>query len=203
MARQKKTKAIEGAKENPLTEKQERFCHAYIELGNKSEAYRQSYDAEAMNTNSVRVAANEVFNVPNVSLRIEELQEQIKERNKIKIDDVLSVLTDMIKFDISELYDENDNLKSIKDIPKAHRQMISSIKTFEEFHGVGVTRELIGYTKEVKTLNKLDVIEKFMKHLGAYEKDNHQKKTEISINLSELTTEELIERAKAIKKINE
>lgn len=174
-----------------LTEKQEKFCQAYIEFGNKSEAYRQAYDADAMNVNSVRVAANEVYNVPNVSLRIEELQKEIRERNKVKIDDVLGVLTDMLKFDISELYDENDNLKSIKEIPKEHRQMILSIKSFEEFQGSGVQRELIGYTKEVRTLNKLDVIEKFMKHLGGYEKDNYQKKIEVTNNI--ITDEKIAE----------
>jgi len=177
-----------------LTEKQESFCQAYIELDNKSRAYRVAYDADAMNENSVAVAAQEAFKNPNVSLRIEELQNEIRERNKTKIDDVLSVLSEMIKFDISELYDENDNLKSIHDIPKAHRQMISSLKVFEEFQGSGTTRELIGYTKEVKTLNKLDVIEKFMKHLGAYEKDNKQQQTNILV--SPLLPEE-------IKKIND
>jgi phage terminase small subunit len=154
-----------------LTEKQERFCQAYIEFGNKSEAYRQAYDADAMNSNTVHVKACELFNNGKISVRIEELQNEIRERNKIKIDDVLSVLTDMIKFDISELYDENDNLKSIHDIPKSHRQMISSIKSDHLYGG----KEIIGETKEIKTLNKLDVIEKFMKHLGGYEKDNSQK----------------------------
>jgi len=154
-----------------LTDKQEAFCQSYVELNDKSAAYRVAYDAEAMNSNSVRVAAHEVFNNPNVTLRIEELQSEIRERNKIKIDDVLGVLADMIRFDISELYDENDNLKSIHDIPKAQRQMISSIKSDHLYGG----KEIIGETKEVKTLNKLDVIEKFMKHLGAYKEDNSQK----------------------------
>jgi phage terminase small subunit len=154
-----------------LTDKQELFCLAYVELGDKNKAYRQAYDADAMNSNSVNVAAQEVFKNPTVTLRIEELQSEIRERNKIKIDDVLSVLSDMIKFDISELYDENDNLKSIHDIPKAHRQMISSVKSDHLYGG----KEIIGETKEIKTLNKLDVIEKFMKHLGGYEKDNSQK----------------------------
>jgi len=156
-----------------LTDKQEAFCQSYVELNDRSAAYRVAYDAEAMNSNSVRVAAHEVFNNPNVTLRIEELQSEIRDRNKIKIDDVLSVLTDMIKFDISELYDENDNLKSIHEIPKAHRQMISSVKSDHLYGG----KEIIGETKEIKTLNKLDVIEKFMKHLGGYEKDNGQKNT--------------------------
>ena len=158
-----------------MTEKQEAYCQAYIELGDKSAAYRFAYDAEAMNSNTVNTKAWELHKHGEVTVRIEELQKELRERNKVKIDDVLAVLTDMIKFDISELYDENDNLKSIHDIPKQHRQMISSVKVFEEFTGGGLNRELIGYTKEVKTLNKLDVIEKFMKHLGGYEKDNSQK----------------------------
>jgi len=157
-----------------LTEKQEAFCQAYIENSNKNEAYRIAYDADSMGANSVNVAAQELFKNPIITLRIEELQNEIKERNKIRIDDVLSVLTDMIKFDISELYDENDNLKSIHDIPKQHRQMITSMKSDHLYGG----KEIIGETKEIKTLNKLDVIEKFMKHLGGYEKDNSQKKPE-------------------------
>ena len=158
-----------------LTEKQERFCQAYIEFGNKSEAYRQAYDADSMNSNSVRVAANEVFNVPNVSLRIEELQKEARERNKVKIDDVIGYLADMIKFDIAEIYEEDGRMKSIHDIPKPHREMISSVKVYEDFMNIDGQREKIGETKEVRLLNKLDVIEKFMKHFGAYEKDNGQK----------------------------
>jgi phage terminase small subunit len=154
-----------------LTEKQEAFCNAYIESGNKNEAYRQAYDASVMNSNSVNVAAQELFKNPIITLRIEELQAEIRERNRIKIDDVIGILADMIRFDISELYDENDNLKSIHDIPKSHRQMISSVKSDHLYSG----KEIIGETKEIKTLNKLDVIEKFMKHLGAYKEDNNQK----------------------------
>lgn len=162
-----------------LTEKQERFCQAYIEFGDKGRAYRDAYDADAMNSNSVAVEANKMFKDPKITLRVEELQKEIRERNKIKIDDVLSVLADMIKFDIAEIYDESGRLKSIHDIPKSHREMIGSIKVYEEYAG----REPIGETKEVKLLNKLDVIEKFMKHLGGYEKDNQQKKPETTTSI--------------------
>lgn len=158
-----------------LTEKQERFCQAYIELSDKSKAYRVAYDADAMNSNSVAVAAQEVFKNPNVTLRIEELQKELRERNKVKIDDVIGYLADMIKFDIAEIYEEDGRMKSIHDIPKPHREMISSVKVYEDFMNIDGQREKIGETKEVRLLNKLDVIEKFMKHFGAYEKDNGQK----------------------------
>ena len=184
-----------------LTEKQEAFCHFYIELGNKSQAYRQAYDADAMNSNTVHVKACELFKDGNVRVRIEELQEEVRERNKVKIDDVLGYLADMIKFDIAEIYEEDGRMKSIHDIPKPHREMISSIKVYEDFVSINGQKEKVGETKEVKLLNKLDVIEKFMRHLGAYEKDNKQRK--ISVDLSNLTTEELVARAKAIKEVDE
>lgn len=177
-----------------LTEKQERFCQAYIEFGEKGRAYRDAFDADAMNSNSVAVEANKLFKDPKITLRVKELQDEIRERNKVKIDDVLGVLADMIKFDIAEIYDENGRLKSIHDIPKQHREMISSVKVYEEYITVSGQRELMGETKEVRLLNKLDVVEKFMKHLGAYEKDNNQKQTNITV--SPLIPEE-------IKKIND
>ena len=158
-----------------LTEKQEAFCQAYIQFGNKSEAYRIAYDADAMNQNSVNVKACELFKDGKITVRIEELQKEIRERNKVKIDDVLGKLADMINFDIAEIYDDEGRLKPIKDIPKPHREMINSVKVYEDFMNIGGQREKIGETKEVKILNKLDVIEKFMKHLGGYEKDNAQK----------------------------
>lgn len=163
-----------------LTEKQESYCQAFIRIGNKSEAYRYAYDADAMNKNTVNSKAWELHSNGEITARIEELQREARERNKVKIDDVLGYLADMIKFDIAEIYDENGRLKSIHDIPKPHREMIGSIKVYEEFMNVAGQRELIGEVKEVKLLNKLDVIEKFMKHFGGYEKDNHQKKMEIN-----------------------
>lgn len=164
-----------------LTEKQEAFCQAYIQFSNKSEAYRIAYDADAMNSNSVAVAAQEVFKNPNVALRIAELQKELRERNKVKIDDVIGYLADMIKFDIAEIYEEDGRMKSIHDIPKPHREMISSVKVYEDFMNIDGQREKIGETKEVRLLNKLDVIEKFMKHFGGYEKDNGQKTAGVTI----------------------
>lgn len=172
-----------------LTEKQERFCQAYIEFGEKGRAYRDAFDADAMNSNSVAVEANKMFKDPKIALRVKELQDEIRERNKVKIDDVLGYLADMIKFDIAEIYEEDGRMKSIHDIPKPHREMISSIKVYEDFMSIDGQREKVGETKEVRLLNKLDVIEKFMKHFGGYEKDNSQKKLEIN-NIVPITPEQ-------------
>lgn len=56
-----------------LTPKQESFCQLYIELGNASEAYRQSYDADSMNENTVHVKASELKKLRKIQDRIKYL----------------------------------------------------------------------------------------------------------------------------------
>lgn len=75
-----------------LTAKQEAFCLAYMETGNASEAYRRAYDAENMTPESVRVAACRLLDNANVSLMVEELQKEAKQRNAITVDDLIKEL---------------------------------------------------------------------------------------------------------------
>ena len=76
-----------------LTVKQEAFCHAYIACGgNASEAYRQSYDAEGMQSDSVHVCASRVLADAKVALMIKNLREAIAESNKITVDDLIREL---------------------------------------------------------------------------------------------------------------
>ncbi len=46
-----------------LTTKQEKFCQSYVELGNASEAYRRSYDASRMKTESINRKAKELMDI--------------------------------------------------------------------------------------------------------------------------------------------
>ncbi len=69
-----------------LTPKQENFCQAYIETGNASEAYRQSYDAERMKPETVNRTAKALFDNPKITARITELQADHRERHNITVD---------------------------------------------------------------------------------------------------------------------
>jgi len=163
--------------DNVLTDKQEQYCQNYVVCMNQSTAYRISYDAEAMNANSVAREACLLHANPNITQRIKELQAEAYERNKATIDELVNVLSGMVRFDIADLYDDNGNLLPIKEMPLIARQMISELSS-DHLRSGG---EIIGETKRVKTIAKLDAVEKLMKHLGGYEKDNFQKKTEISV----------------------
>lgn len=75
-----------------LTAKQESFCLAYMETGNASEAYRQSYDAGNMKAETVNRKAKEVFDNGKITARLNELRSMAAKRNEITVDDLVKEL---------------------------------------------------------------------------------------------------------------
>jgi len=158
-----------------LTDKQERYCQNYIVSGNQAASYRLAYDAEAMNINSVYVEACRLHSNPNIALRIKELQNEAYERNKITVDEIIQNLAGMVRFDIGDLYDDDGKLLPLKEMPASARQMIQQLDIEELFDYIDGDKIFKGFSKKIRTYNKLDAIEKLMKHFGGYEKDNKQK----------------------------
>lgn len=164
-----------------LTVKQEAFCQAYIYLGDKSAAYREAYSTANMKPESINRKAFELFNNVKITSRVGVLQSEIKQRNNVTIDDIVSTLADMLQFDIADLYDGNGALKAIHQIPKKSRLMIAELG-IDEIYSKNL---IIGKSKKIKVFDKLSVVEKLMKHLGGYQKDNEQSASKVIINTSE------------------
>lgn len=64
-----------------LTQKQEKFCLKYIETGNASEAYRQSYNTSKMKPETIHRKAKELMDAGKIAARIKELQEEAKKNS--------------------------------------------------------------------------------------------------------------------------
>lgn len=158
-----------------LTPKEEKYSQEYVKTGNKSEAYRLSYSTKNMTSKTVNEKACRLFQRGKVRARIKQLQEQLAERNKMTLDKVVQGIAEIATFDIAELYDEKGNFKNIHDIPRHVRTAITGIKVTEEFEGFGEDRTSIGFTKDIKIINKLDAYKDLMKHFGGYKVDNAQK----------------------------
>ncbi len=60
-----------------LTPKQERFCLAYLETGNASEAYRRCYDASRMKDASVNRLAKALLDNVKIGSRLADLKGQV------------------------------------------------------------------------------------------------------------------------------
>lgn len=72
-----------------LTVKQTRFCELYMQLGTATGAYRQAYDAEGMQPQTVHVKACELLKNGKIMVRIAELQREAKALHQLTVEDLL------------------------------------------------------------------------------------------------------------------
>lgn len=75
-----------------MTPKQEKFAQLYVELGSAAEAYRQSYKADQMKTETIHRRAHDLLEHGKIKARIETIREAARERNKITVDTLLAEL---------------------------------------------------------------------------------------------------------------
>lgn len=73
-----------------LTPKQENFCLKYIETGNASEAYRQSYNTEKMKPASVNRLGKKEYDKVKIRSRIDELKAELSEEFKYTMVDAMT-----------------------------------------------------------------------------------------------------------------
>lgn len=75
-----------------LTVKQEKFCQAYVETGDASEAYRSAYSADKMKPETVHNKAYQLRNQGEIRARIEALRDEAKIRHDITVSSLLEEL---------------------------------------------------------------------------------------------------------------
>lgn len=75
-----------------MTPKREKFCTAFVETGNASEAYRQAFNAANMKPESIHSKASELLANGEVKARVEELKAKHAERHEITVDRIRDML---------------------------------------------------------------------------------------------------------------
>jgi hypothetical protein len=74
-------------------------------------------------------------------------------------------------------------MKDPREWDDATAAAVASIEIVEEFSGTGADRKLVGHTKKVKLWDKNAALEKALKHLGLYERDNTQRSENLSLQV--------------------
>ncbi len=81
-----------------LTRKQEMFAMKYVEIGNQSEAYRQSYNAENMKNETIHVKACNLLKQDKIRIRVLELRKNHVERHGVSVDKIVEELAEDKEF---------------------------------------------------------------------------------------------------------
>lgn len=153
-----------------LTPKQELFAQAVAEGKTYADAYREAYPtSKKWKNEAVWVKSSELMTNGKVQVRISELQEEIRERNKVVLDEVLREMARWLRFNLKSIMKEDGTMKSFEEMTDDEAACIASFEVVELFEGKGKEREMIGYLKKVKLIDKRAISDQFMKHFGAYQ----------------------------------
>lgn len=179
-------------KSTDLTIKQEAFCQAFIRLGDKSAAYRESYNASRLKDKSVNELASHLSKTVKVASRIEFLQSKIAAIAEKKFNITQEEMLRHLNILRNSRIDEYVEFKTVTvhKYNKAGKKIASNKETklmFKPFDKLTPEQlmciESIKETRfgiEIKLHGKDWTIEKINKHIGFYEKDNEQKQPLIS-----------------------
>ncbi|MEN6540883.1 MAG: terminase small subunit [Mizugakiibacter sp.] len=158
-----------------LTTKQEAFCLAAVTSDSASEAYRKVYNTSRMNEKTVWEAASRMMADPRIEARIAELRAQVAKEVVLTEARVLEEVARIGLFDPRKLFNADGSPKQITELDDATAAAIAGLEVIEQFEGSGQDRKFVGYLKKYKIADKNVALEKLMKHLGMFEKDNKQK----------------------------
>jgi phage terminase small subunit len=104
----------------------------------------------------------------------------------VTVDRVLQEAARLALFDVRKLFNPDGTLKNPSQLDDDAAAVVAQLDVMEEFVGAGKDRVQIGFTKKVKLFDKNSALEKLMKHLGMYEKDNKQKADALGELLSQV-----------------
>lgn len=121
----------------------------------------------------------------NVIVRVKELQEENKKRNQVTLDEVIKELSEWLRFDPIEFFDEKNCMKNMHDLSPTARKQIADIRIQELWANSDGFRVKTGEIKNIKFLDKQSTVDKFMKFFGAYI-DNHKVTIEDMSHLKDL-----------------
>lgn len=145
-----------------LTTKQEKFTLVWHEMGNKSEAYRQAYDAENMSDKTITNKAFILSKKGDIRAMYDELQDEAREKHTVTVDKLISEYSKIAFADLSGLIDDNGELIPPSKLPDELKSVM----------GVDVR-------------DKLKALADLGRYMGLFEKDNQQK-AEYTFNPDEL-----------------
>lgn len=152
-----------------ISEKQESFARLVAQGKTYSEAYREAYPSSRKWKNeSVWVKSSQLMANDKVRIRVNEIQEELIADQKITLEQILNELKNWVLFDPLEMFNPDDSVKSIHEMPEEVRKCIASFEVVELFENIDKEKIKTGELKRVKLIDKKAVSDQIMKHLGAY-----------------------------------
>jgi phage terminase small subunit len=155
---------LSAKNEHGLTPQQEKFAQGVGAGRAGVDAYRAAYPkATAWKDESVRVEAAKMLARPNISQRVSKIQAEGAMHAGLDAGKILAEVAKLAHSDIAGIMATDGKVKLPHELDAVTRAAVASFK-IDEYGRI-----------EYKFWDKNTALEKAMKHLGLYEKDNAQK----------------------------
>lgn len=152
-----------------LTPQQEKFAQLVSEGNTYADAYRGSYNVDPKTKEeSIWQSSSHIMSDIKVQSRVRELQSNNIKRNEVTLDEIIKELSEWLRFDPIEFFDENNCMKNMHDLSPTARKQIADIRIQETWGNSDGSKYKTGEIKNIKFLDKQSTVDKFMKYFGAY-----------------------------------
>ena len=165
-----------GTSKAKAAERRALFIQAYIANGGNATqaAITAGFSPKGANAVGSRLSAD-----VNIQRAIEDARGKTiaaaEAETGVSVERTLRELGRIVHADPRKFFKDDGSLKNVADLDDDCAAALASVEVTEEFEGRGEDREMIGYLKKVKFWDKNAAIDKAMKHLGLFEKDNTQR----------------------------
>ncbi len=167
-----------------LTKKQEDFALAYVQRGIAAEAYRAAYDTSGMAVQSIAKEAMRVLRNPKVAARIAALRGPAIKAAGLTVARTLKEVQRISEVDPRRFFRDDGTMVPPSEWDEDMAAAVSFIKAIPVLlKGKRGSKPTIGYTYELKFWDKNAGLEKAMKHLGLFEKDNAQSRESLVLRV--------------------
>jgi phage terminase small subunit len=165
-------RAKPGTNKEAAASRKKVFTEAYIANGgNATQAAITAGYSEA----TARQQGSRLLTDVDVQVALTARQEKLAAKFELTTEAVLKNLAQAIFFDPRKLYREDGSLKNVTELDDDTAMALAGFEVTEEKETVDGHRQVVGFTKKVKWLDRNTAREQAMKHLGQYREDNSQR----------------------------
>lgn len=172
VAKQAKTRTKAGNTQEDAANRRKLFIEAYLTNGGNAS---QAAIAAGYSPHTAGVTGSRLLKHAEVSAQLEQRRQALLSKLELNTESVLRSLAQALHFDPRKMFREDGSLKPVHELDDDTAMALAGFEVTEDFSGRGEKRELTGYTKKVKWLDKNAARDQAMKHLGMFREDNNQR----------------------------
>lgn len=180
MTKAAKPRVKAGTSKDAAAVRRKAFVQAFIANGRNETA---AAITAGFSGKTASAAASRLLRDVRVREMVDEITAEHEAATGLTTENVLREVRRVAFSDPRKLLRADGTLKPPSEWDDDTAAFVGGLEIAEEFEGRGDARVSTGFTKKLKIWDKNAALEKAMKHLGLFEKDNSQVNKPVSINM--------------------